>query len=106
MATGSSAPANITIPYSLYCALYLYFCTDGEVRNIPTVETFIRDGLTERQERLDRRNAFSDYRNETDENQKRRLLADYLDMTGIPADFRPVPRPDQTAGQDHDRQQE
>lgn len=105
MATGSSAPANITIPYSLYCALYLYFCAGDDFRN-PTVETFIQDGLTERQERLDRRNAFSDYRNETDDNQKRRLLAEYLELTGLPADFRPVPRPDQTAGQDHDRQQE
>ena len=94
MATGSNNPENITIPYGLYCALYLYFCADPNIRNIPTVETFIRNGLTERQERLDRRNAFSEYRNETDESRKKRLLNEYLKITGIPADFRPDVPPD------------
>ena len=94
MATGSSTPENITIPYGLYCALYLYFCSDAEIRNIPTVETYIQTALEERQERLDRRNAFSDYRNETDESRKQKLLADYLEKVGIPADFRQDPQQD------------
>ena len=88
MATGSKYPENITIPYSLYCALYLYHCSDTAFRSNPAVERIIRDGLTERQERLDRRNAFSNYRNEPDETRKRRLLDEYLELTGISADFR------------------
>ena len=96
MATGSSTPENITIPYSLYCALYLYFCDDSQqFRNIPTVERIIVNGLTERQERLDRRNAFTEYRNEPDETRKRRLLDQYCELAGISPDFRVLLRQDQ-----------
>ena len=91
----SSKPENITIPYPLYCALYLYFCSDTDVRNIPSVETFIRNGLTARQERLDRRDAFTEYRNEPDETRKRRLLDQYCELAGISPDFRVLLRQDQ-----------